>query len=96
MCRCCLKEIFDKDELHEFSSEVATDFEAKEPINFIKINQCYLEVTSLEIPLNEEDNNMICSGCLGDLRFSYIFKKKCIESAKELEKAAQGSYADGN
>lgn len=81
-CRCCLKEVENYDELHEFSSEVAIDKDQ----NFVKINDCFMDLTTLQIPEDEEDMIKICSSCLGDLKFCYLFKRKCIESfAKFLE-----------
>lgn len=88
-CRCCLKQIIYDEELHEFSSEVATEFDksSSDPVGFIKISECYLDLTTLPVPENEEDMYKICSNCLGDLKFSFLFKKKCIENAKYLEAA---------
>lgn len=88
-CRCCLKELGNEEELHEFSSEVAIDLDAINPVNFIKINECYLELTALLVPETEEDLTKICSNCLGDLKFSFLFKRKCLESAKILESEEQ-------
>lgn len=83
-CRCCLKELSSDEDLHEFSSEVSTDLDAINPVNFIKISDCYLDLCNILVPENEEDFTKICSNCLGDLKFSLLFKRKCIESAKKI------------
>lgn len=81
-CRCCVREIGNEDELHEFSSEVATDNDSQ---NFIKISECYAEITTINVAEDDEDNTKICSTCLGDLKFCFVFKRKCLEAAKAFE-----------
>jgi hypothetical protein len=85
-CRCCVREIEFSEELHEFSSEVAIDADTANPHNFIKISDCYTEILfPLTISEDDEDVTKICSSCLGDLKFCYLFKRKCIESSKVFE-----------
>lgn len=82
-CRCCLSEMDLDSELYEFSSEVSIDSETTlDPQNFIKIGECFASVTTIEIKLEDEDTSKICSQCLGDLKFCYMFQKKCLESDK--------------
>lgn len=81
-CRCCLQVLKNEEDLYEFSSEVAIDADST---NFIKINTCYLEVTNFNISAEDEDITKICSSCLGDLKFCYLFKKKCMEVAKSFD-----------
>ncbi|XP_070502544.1 zinc finger protein 260-like [Chironomus tepperi] len=81
-CRCCLQVLKNEEDLYEFSSEVAIDSDST---NFIKINTCYLEVTNFNISAEDEDITKICSSCLGDLKFCYLFKKKCMEVAKSFD-----------
>lgn len=81
-CRCCLEEPKNNEDLYEFSSEVAID---NESTTFIKINACYFEITNFNILLEDEDNTKICSSCLADLKFCYLFKRKCIDSAKSFD-----------
>lgn len=95
-CRCCVKEIEFEEELHAFNSEVAIDPDPEDPQNFIKISDCYMEVTLMNVVEEDEDSMKICSACLGDLKFSYLFKMKCIESTKIFEQDIQciGSFID--
>lgn len=51
----------------------------------MKINLCYLEVTGVDVAQDDEDLTKICSSCLGDLKFSFLFKKKCVEAAKSFD-----------
>lgn len=88
-CRCCLKEYEVDSELHEFSSELATDSDPINPKNFIKISACYADVLSIMVVEEDEDTTKICSGCLGDLKFCYLFRRKCMESIKILEEEEQ-------
>lgn len=82
-CRCCLLEVAKGNELYEFSSEVSVDNEVSEnPQMFVKISECYAQITTLTIDEEQEDSTKICSPCLGDLKFCYQFQKKCLESEK--------------
>ncbi|KAG5683243.1 hypothetical protein PVAND_012536 [Polypedilum vanderplanki] len=78
-CRCCLQTSLEEEELYEFSSEVAVDEKSSE---FVKINECYSEITSISVPDEEENFTKICSNCLADLKFAFIFKKKCLEASR--------------
>lgn len=80
-CRCCLQVSKNPEDLYEFSSEVAIDSDS----NFIKINLVYLEVTGYTIEAEDEDSTKICSTCLGDLKFCFLFKRKCSEASKTFE-----------
>lgn len=84
-CRCCLRELGSEEELHEFSSEVATDADVVNPQNFIKISECYLDLVGFTVSEEDEDNTKICSSCLGDLKFCFLFKRKCTENARTIE-----------
>jgi hypothetical protein len=86
-CRCCFQVSAEDTDLYEFSSEVAIDADSSD---FVKIGSCYYEITSIILPAEEEDQNKICSGCLADLKFSFIFKKKCIDTAKAYEQQQEG------
>lgn len=90
-CRCCLKEVVNDDELHEFSSEVAIDSDPVNPQIFIKISECYMDLTTLNVAEDDEDNTKICSTCLGDLKFCFLFKRKCLESSKIFEQEDQST-----
>lgn len=69
--------------MYEFSSEVSVDSEpSSDPQNFVKIGDCFTSLTSVSIPPEAEDQSKICSQCLGDLKFAYIFQKKCLEAEK--------------
>lgn len=82
-CRSCLKEVKFESELYEFSSEVSVDSDGTaEPKEFVKISQCYNSVTSVDIEEDTEDLSKICSQCLSNLKFCYLFQKKCWESEK--------------
>lgn len=80
-CRCCLTETAEESELYEFSSEVSVNPETAKP-QFVKIANVYKESTSIEISEGEEDTSKVCVQCLGDLKFSYMFLKKCWESER--------------
>lgn len=83
VCRCCLKQTKTESELYEFSSEVSMDSEEqKNPENFVKIAECYRQLTGTDVPVDSEDITKICSACLGDLKFCFIFQKKCWDNDK--------------
>ncbi|CRK87611.1 CLUMA_CG001407, isoform A [Clunio marinus] len=81
-CRCCLLEAGGDNTLYEFSSEVAMNEAPMSNQEFVKIGHCFTFITSIPIEQDEEDNSKICSECLGDLKCSYLFQKKCLESEK--------------
>lgn len=82
-CRCCLLESKFESELYEFSSEVSVDDEpSTDPQNFVKISECFQSVTSVQVPVESEDLSKICSQCLGDLKFCYLFQRKCCDAEK--------------
>lgn len=77
-CRCCLTEFDSLEELYEFSSEFSLDDDSGD--DFIKISECFHSLTTIRIPEDAEDENKICSGCLTDLKFCFVFLKKCQSS----------------
>lgn len=82
-CRCCLAESRSESDLYEFSSEVSVDDEPlSDPQNFVKISECFASLTSTIVPAEAEDLSKICSQCLGDLKFCYLFQRKCWEAEK--------------
>lgn len=81
VCRICLGEADSEEELYEFSAEIAVE-DRKENQNFVSILEIYQQLTSIPLASEEEDDSKICSQCLGDLKFSFIFQQKCIESEK--------------
>lgn len=82
-CRCCLAESKVESELYEFSSEVSVESDtANDPQNFVKISECYRQLTSITVPEESEDSSKICSQCLGDLKFCFMFQQKCWDSDK--------------
>lgn len=89
-CRCCLEEVKNVQDLYEFSSEVAVDADSS---TFVKINECYSHITDISVSADQEDLTKICSSCLGDLKFCFLFKKKCMESAKVYDDNTD--YKDG-
>jgi hypothetical protein len=90
-CRCCLTESKVIAELYEFSSEVSVDSESTaNPQNFVKISDCFRNLTLIDIPEELEDLSKICSQCLGDLKFCYIFQMKCLESQKVYNNFSDG------
>lgn len=98
-CRCCLAEAKFERELYEFSSEVSVDSgEQVEPQNeFVKISECFKSVTGIEIPVENEDISKICTPCLSNLKFCYIFQKKCYDNDKiynSIESKEEGEIRD--
>lgn len=82
-CRCCLSQVEHEYELYEFSSEVSVDIEEQAEIkNFIKISECFKQVTGIELPVESEDSSKICTPCLSNLKFCYLFQKKCWDNDK--------------
>ena len=94
VCRCCLSDVDLQPELYEFSSEVSVDEEVTvRPKNFVKISECWRNVIfpNTEFDDEFEDVSRICSQCLGDLKFCFLFRKKCLDSA-----VTYNEYEDGN
>ena len=91
-CRCCLAEFKDESELYEFSSEVSVDSEElPTESQFIRIAEVYSQITSIEVDGQAQDSSKICPQCLGDLKFSFIFQRRCLESEKQyLSQAVEG------
>lgn len=82
-CRCCLVESKAENELYEFSSEVSIDNDSTtDPQNFVKIAECFQHLTNILVPEDVEDTSKICSQCLGDLKFCYMFQRKCLDAEK--------------
>jgi Zinc-finger associated domain (zf-AD) len=93
-CRCCLAEAKTESELYEFSSEVSVDSEpTTEPQHFVKISECFKHITLIAIPEDAEDASKICSQCLSDLKFCFLFQQKCLEADKVLSETCE---AQGN
>jgi hypothetical protein len=70
-----------ENELYEFSAEVSLDSETSiEPQQFIKIGACFQKITGIAVPEESEDSTKICPQCLGDLKFCFMFQKKCFDS----------------
>lgn len=91
-CRCCLSGPKTHADLYEFSSEVSIDSEStSSPHNFIKISDAWKYVTSLDVLEESEDISKICSQCLGDLKFCYMFQKKCVETDKIYNELPDGN-----
>lgn len=89
-CRCCLIETAEESELYEFSSEVSVNPETATKPQFVKIAQCFRESTSIDVPDNEEDSSKVCVQCLGDLKFSYMFLKKCWDNERIYNNSVEG------
>lgn len=87
ICRCCLSE---KDELYEFSSEMSMDDSAADAENFIKIGECYSTLTRIFVHKREENCSKVCNECLTDLKFSYLFQRKCLDNDKSFNRLAEG------
>lgn len=77
-CRCCLAEVKKDQELYEFSSEVAISENSDG--EFVRIVDAFASLTNIVVPFNEEDSTKICSPCLQELKLSYVFQKKCLDS----------------
>lgn len=78
-------------DLYEFSSEVSVDSETtSNPSNFVKISYCFRSLTFIDVPEETEDLSKICSQCLGDLKFCYMFQKKCLEADKIYSNSDDG------
>lgn len=92
VCRCCLSDVDLQPELYEFSSEVSIDEEVNvRPKNFVKIQDVWRNVIFPNADDDDfEDVSRICSQCLGDLKFCFLFRKKCLDSAPTFSE-----YADG-
>jgi Zinc-finger associated domain (zf-AD) len=83
LCRCCLAEAKSESDLYEFSSEVSMEVDtASDPQNFVKISECFKQLTSISVPDESQDSSKICTQCLGDLKFCFMFQQKCWESDK--------------
>lgn len=91
-CRCCLIETAEESELYEFSAEVSVNPETATKPQFVKIAQCFRESTSIDVPDNEEDTSKVCVQCLGDLKFSYMFLKKCWDSERIYTHSVEGKH----
>lgn len=95
-CRCCLAESKFENELYEFSSEVSIDDEpSRDPQNFVKISDCFTLLVNIEVPVEAEDFSKICSQCLGDLKFCYMFQRKCLDSEKMYNSPGKESKFSG-
>lgn len=95
-CRCCLLEVSKKNDLYEFSSEVSVDNDlTSDPQMFVKISDCYMQITAVTISEEQEDSSKICSSCLGDLKFCYQFQKKCLEAEKAFDGFKQEKDSQG-
>jgi Zinc-finger associated domain (zf-AD) len=85
-CRCCLSEINSFSDLFEFSSEVSVDEnnDGGDPQNFVKISEVWQNITLVDVEASDEyeEVSKICSSCLSDLKFCYLFQKRCLESEK--------------
>lgn len=79
-CRCCLVEYEYTNDLYEFSSEFSLDSDNEDATEFMKIGNCFSMVTSIVVPEDLEEETKICSNCLGDLKASFMFMKKCQNS----------------
>lgn len=97
-CRCCLEEVTENNELFEFNSEVSIDSETTtNPQNFIRISNCFKNLTNISVKEEEEETSMICSQCLGDLKFCYVFQQKCLDSEKlykPVDKSGEVHHVD--
>ena len=75
VCRCCLQ-INDLSDLFEFTSEIAVDEQSYE-----KIHEIYEKVLFTKIIL-EDTPSKVCALCLQELKNSFVFQQKSIESNK--------------
>jgi hypothetical protein len=92
-CRCCLTSVKSDVELYEFTSEVSVDeVVSVEPQNFVRISDVWRSVTNSVDYDHYEDSSRICSQCLGDLKFCYMFQKKCLESDRVFVNLPDGEW----
>lgn len=75
-CRCCLTEFDNTSELHEFSSEFSLDND-EEPNSYIKISDCYANVTAISVPDDLENDTKMCHPCLEEMKACILFMRKC-------------------
>lgn len=95
-CRCCLSETESKLDLYDFSSEVSIDADnIEDPQNFVRISECFSRITTIKISdAKDEDTSKICSQCLSDLKFCFLFQRKCLDTEKVYSRplAKKGKY----
>lgn len=96
-CRCCLSQSLDESDLYEFSSEVSMDSDTQSDAgNFVKISECFKQLTGSAIPVEAEDTSKICTTCLGDLKFCFIFQKKCWDNEKAYNESPKEGESSRN